>query len=48
MTGDELDEIDGRVHQKFPGADYSEPFIGNPLGESTSAKYRVQEAFGLI
>ena len=32
VTGDELDEIDGRVHLKFPEADYSEPFIGQSVG----------------
>ena len=33
VTGDELDEIDGQVHLKFPEADYSEPFIGQYIGE---------------
>ena len=32
VTGDELDEIDGRVHLEFPEADYSEPFIGQSIG----------------
>ena len=27
-----MDEIDGRVHLKFPEADYSEPFIGQSIG----------------
>ena len=33
VTGDELDEIDGQVHLKFPEADYSEPFIGQSFGK---------------
>ena len=32
VTGDELDEIDGKVHVQFPHANYSEPFIGQSLG----------------
>ena len=33
VTGDELDEIDGQVHLKFPEADYSEPFVGQSFGK---------------